>query len=293
VDFRIKNLLQTLFSSLPQGEQINYLFQRWVSKSLPPSEGRCQFKTEIAKEHYNNFLTYHTLENFSKKYYEFGAGWDLMVPLIFSQYGFECSVYDIRRLVKLNLINHSLAFIQKEGMLNKSTTSSKISDLSDLERAFKVKYFAPFDAKKTSFKENTFDFSSSTFVLEHIPKDDIHDLLAETYRILKSGGILSIRIDYKDHWAYFDQTITPYNFLKYSSKEWKKYNPALHYQNRMRHAEYMAIIQKIGFEVVKEEVETPDKNLEHALLNLPIHKDFNGFQFDDLKVLSSKLILRK
>jgi SAM-dependent methyltransferase len=117
--------------------------------------------------------------------------------------------------------------------------------------------------------------------------------LKETHRLLKPGGILSMRIDYKDHWSYFDNSIGPYNFLVYSKKKWKRYNPSLHYQNRMRHSDYLRIIKEVGFTLVKEDLDIPSIQLERRLRQLKIHSDFKSYSFDDLKILSSELVLIK
>lgn len=176
---------------------------------------------------------------------------------------------------------------------NQETIFKRIKTTEDLKRLYHINYIAPCDARHTDFQDNSIDFSSSTFALEHIPPDDILLLLQETYRILKPGGILSMRIDYKDHWAYFDQSISAYNFLKYSKKEWNKYNPSLHYQSRMRHSDYIRLIEKSGFNVVKEEVDLPSREQEADLQALKIHSDYSGYHFEDLKILSSKLVLSK
>ena len=73
--------------------------------------------------------------------------------------------------------------------------------------SYKLNYIAPKDTRETGFNENYFDFISSTVTLEHIPKKNILLILKECYRILNRGGILSMIIDYQDHWSYFDKKI--------------------------------------------------------------------------------------
>jgi hypothetical protein len=65
--------------------------------------------------------------------------------------------------------------------------------------------------------------------------------MRECHRLCHSGSVLSLKIDYSDHYANADLTISKYNFLRYSAAEWRKYNPSLHYQNRLRHCDYRKI----------------------------------------------------
>ena len=48
------------------------------------------------------------------------------------------------------------------------------------------------------------DFVSSTNTLEHIPATDIGPILAECRRLLRPDGVVSCRIDMRDHYSYFD-----------------------------------------------------------------------------------------
>src|SRR5207245_10558273 len=64
---------------------------------------------------------------------------------------------------------------------------------------------------------------------------------------------MSCRIDYTDHYSHFDKSISPYNFLQYSDKAWALFNPPLHYQNRLRHRDYLDLLRAAGFAVVEEQ----------------------------------------
>ena len=64
---------------------------------------------------------------------------------------------------------------------------------------------------------------------------------------------MSCVIDYLDHYSYFDKKISAYNYLQYSDATWALFNPALHYQNRLRHRDYLDLFYAAGFEVVEEE----------------------------------------
>ena len=88
-----KAALQRGLGLMPQGERVNYLFQRHVARSLPGGEPVVRRKLARARQH---------LEAFGRPgedavFYEFGAGWDLAIPLSYAALGVRRQVLvDIR-----------------------------------------------------------------------------------------------------------------------------------------------------------------------------------------------------
>ncbi|BAO75037.1 class I SAM-dependent methyltransferase [Winogradskyella sp. PG-2] len=296
MNFKYKCYIQRFFSTIPNGEKLNYLFQKNITKTLPVSDSKFLFKVEMAIRHKDNFKKFNSIENPANNYYEFGAGWDLIIPIAISHLGYEVDVIDIRKLLINDLVkdsierfnnpnfNHPLKIVKKSPLKK---------DLSNLKEDFGLSYYAPEDARQTKYDDNHFDFSSSTSTMEHIPPNDILKILNETYRIMKKGGVLSMDIDYIDHWAYFDSNISYYNFLKYSSEEWKKFNPDLNYQNRLRHSDYMKIISQTPFEVVKNKPRLPNELQRNALRNLKLADMYKNYSYEDIEITGSEIVLRK
>ena len=162
-----------------------------------------------------------------------------------------------------------------------------------LEKNKNFYYCAPKDARDTGFEKDYFDFASSTEVFEHVPEKDLYNILVETYNILKPGGIFILKIDYRDHWAFFDKKISIYNYLKYSEQEWDKYNPSLHYQNRLRHIDHIEIIKKTSFEIVSIDLNLPNNEELIQLKSLKVSEKFKKYSINDLSIKSSIIILRK
>ncbi len=303
MNFKIKAGLQKLFSALPYGERINYVFQRFVTRGLPLTEEKFIKKVnDTSLTHYRNFIEFNRIVaggNVPPRYYEFGAGWDLITPVTFSLLGFEVTCIDIRKLVIPSLIQQTLErFNRLAGTL--SFTYPAIADadtgmpiLEQLAKRLNVHYRAPMDAAKTDFPDNHFDCMSSTDVLEHIPPADIPPILEECFRILKPGGVLSMIIDYRDHYMYFDANVSPYDFLQYSAQQWQSYNCSLHYQNRLRHSDYLRAIQQSGFVVMKEQRAAPNADGLAKLERLTLDSSFQHYDRDDLRILGSLLVLVK
>lgn len=297
MNFKYKCFLQTFFSNIPKGEKANYLFQKYFTKSLPPSYDQFLGKVTTAFNHYNNFKEHNQLSIKNNRYYEFGAGWNLIIPLAMSFLDFEVYCIDIKRLIIKELIDDSLYKFNfnRNNLpfhLNRPIILDK-NNLASLKSRYMLRYYAPKDARATQFDENYFDFISSSLTLEHIPKNDILLILRECYRILSKGGILSITIDYQDHWSYFDKSISIYNYLKYTSEEWKKYNPSLHYQNRMRHSDYLDLISQTDFNIVKEIPRLPSEAEKETLKALNISEEFKKYEIDDLAIRGCEIVLRK
>ena len=293
MNFKLKNLIQHFLSNIPYGYNINFLLQRYVTKKLPPSITDFEKKIHIAKIHHKNYEDYNNIDIKTNNYFEFGADWNLAIPLYFLTKGFNVYCIDIRKLVNIGLILDSLFKINS---LNKSNyfSNSHLTDkniLNTLKPNFN--YLAPVDAKYTSFDNNHFDFISSSVTMEHIPFEDLLDIFNECYRILKNGGIFSMEIDYKDHWSYSDNNLSIYNFLKFSKKKWRYYNPSLHFQNRLRHSDYINIIKQTKFKIVDLVVDSPSSIDKSILNSLKLDDYLKNYSYDDIAIKGSIIVLRK
>ena len=56
------------------------------------------------------------------------------------------------------------------------------------------------------------------------------------------------------------------NYLRFTNHQWKKYNHKFHYQNRLRHYEYINIFKNTGFTVVEENLIYAEKNIKKLYL---------------------------
>ncbi len=116
-------------------------------------------------------------------------------------------------------------------------------------------------------------------------------ILTECYRILSKNGIISFKIDYGDHYSYFDSKISVYNYLKYGKQEWGKYNCSLHYQNRLRHKDYKRFLENAGFQILQEEKFFPQD--VSILESMPVCKEFDCYTVEELKPTGGWFVARK
>ena len=78
------------------------------------------------------------------------------------------------------------------------------------------------DASKLQLPANSIDYQISYNVFEHIPPDVIVSILKEGNRLVRDNGLFVHRIDFTDHFAHSDKSITFVNFLQYNDHEWEK-----------------------------------------------------------------------
>jgi SAM-dependent methyltransferase len=256
--WKAKAALQTVFSRVPGGESLNYLCQRRIFRNLPVSDDIFRATVDNARRHLENLKQRGSVPVDEATFYEFGAGKDLIVPLTYYCLGVaEQVVVDIRDLARAELIVHALRRLSAGVVPDLVRSPEAALDLRGRRQrlaALGITYRAPCDARATGLADASVDYVTSTSTLEHIPPADIRLILQESRRILRPGGVMSMLIDYQDHYSYADTSISAYNFLRYDDREWARWNPSLQYQNRLRHSEYLATFEAEGFEVVNDEI---------------------------------------
>lgn len=301
-----KRLIQNILSKIPFGERINLWMQINVTKGLPLSELGLTSKKDAAKFHIDNYMNFNKDNNndLTKIFsFEFGAGYDLVVPLIFSFLNLN-KIYcvDIKYKISAFLIKDILIRLASSNEFKnpkaEKNSFSTVINASNIKKVlmedFNIHYEAPMDAATTNLPDKSIDLIVSNATLEHVPKDSIRRILKESYRILKPGGVLSHSIDYKDHWAYTDSSLSYYDFLKYNEKEWKYKNPDLNYQNRLRHRDYEELFISEGFKIVMNNPFQPSEKDKNMLKNLKVNEYFEtNYTFEELSILSGTFALTK
>lgn len=214
---------------------------------------------------------------------EFGAGQSLVQNLYLSDLVEKQLLVDLNPMIDFDLVESARKLLSQKYPLR---ANSKIYNDDDLNK-YGIWYRAPYDASSTDIGDSTLDACISTNTLEHIPPQSIENIFNELYRVLKPTGIVSAKIDYSDHYAHTDKNISLFNYLKYSNKEWKKYNHNCHYQNRLRHYEYIKIFKVAGFDVIDEELIFDEKNIPADITELYKEKDMTW------QATSAHIVLRK
>ena len=134
--------------------------------------------------------------------------------------------------------------------------------------------------------DNSFEIIFSHAVLEHVRKGEFRETMQQCYRLLKSDGVMSHVVDFKDH---LDGSL---NNLRFSSSLWERDWFAVNsnfYTNRLRFSEVVRIFEESGFEV---------KVLDISHYNtIPIRrkllsKEFSHLSDEDLSVSETHLVMQ-
>jgi hypothetical protein len=144
------------------------------------------------------------------------------------------------------------------------------------------------DIRSTGLESDSIDLIVSNNTLEHVPANVLSGAFAEFRRLLRAGGIMSHGIDLSDHFSHFDPTISPYNFLRFSTRLWRLFNSGLAYQNRLRYSDYRALHESSGFEVVDSLARAPRAaELIKLLVSVTLADEFVRYSADDLAITTA------
>jgi SAM-dependent methyltransferase len=288
-----KAALQRALGMMPQGERLNYVFQRHVLHSFPVGDAALRQKFTRAVRHLEAFEEHGAgVPAAEAMFFEFGAGWDLAIPLAYAQLGVGRQVLvDIRPSARTELLSETISAFDRlrpelEEVAGRSLRAlgGPVASLAELETRFGIRYLAPCDARATGLPAGSVDFVSSTDTCEHIPSADLAAIFAECRRLLRPGGAFSCRIDLQDHYAYFDPSLSRYNFLRFSDRTWALVNSPLHFQNRLRAPEYLRLVRDTGLEIVVDNPSGPGKQGRAELQTLPLAERFRSYSPDELGV---------
>ncbi len=300
MNWKYKALAQRALSTVPYGVHVNSLLSRHVTKTMPRSDAEFIEIVARAKDYSDAFRKYSERNIADAVCLEIGAGQDFAIPLAMYAFGVNHHILlDIQRLVSWKLVNDTIEKIQRLGAQLGMTripdrhANGRRDLLSILKDSYGMDYRAPCHARSTGLDSESVDLITSTAVLQHVPLEEIRAMMGECRRLLRRGGLVCHLIGYHDHYADFDRKISVYNFLQYSDKAWRLYSPALQYQNRLRHRDYVELAQAAGFEVVAERREDGSSSDLDTLRRLPLNERFRGYIPEELAVRSGLIVLRK
>lgn len=143
-------------------------------------------------------------------------------------------------------------------------------------------YRAPADARKTGLPSSSADVYYSLAVAEHIPARELRDVLEESFRILKPGGLCYHYIQPTMHAAAFDSSAVGVDYLRCSEFVWNTFfaNP-ISYENRLRGVDYLRMLEAAGFTIVAS-WRTLDVASLNALPGLKVDSKFAGYSREEL-----------
>lgn len=297
VNWRVKAVLQGVFSASPGGHHLNYLFQKHVTHAWPRSGEQLEEMLARAEQYLEALQRLTGARPENAQFYEFGAGAELGMQLALYCLGVNHqTVVDIRPLARLSLVSSTARGLQalspNHRMARGSEEPHGTALTGQLDTLYGIKYLAPCDARDTGLPAASFSCITSTNTMEHIPGPDLREILVECRRLIASDGVLISQIDYQDHYSYFDSNVSVYNYMRYPASRWRWYNPALHYQNRLRHSDYRRAITEAGWHILEEVIQGGSPDDLAAVNAMDLSTDFRGYAPEDLAIRSAVIVAR-
>ena len=285
MNWKLKAGIFRVLELMPFGDEVLLQLQKTITREVPRKASALDELFIASKKVLANFRANGGSVHGETRFLEIGAGRDLAVALALRFQGVpRITCIDIGRLARLDLIQHAANYLAlKDGTAVPVFRTWK--DLCD----FGIDYVAPGNIEAMAARGERADCFYSTDVLEHIPVDALFRTIRASSSLLGHRGLSVHAVDYSDHYARSQAGLSRFNFLTYSDAQWKRYNPSLHYVNRLRHSQLVRLFTDAGFNVLCEEptVNAPEVNIIESLAD-----QFRGLEPADLFTQQAWLVCR-
>jgi hypothetical protein len=299
----LKSAVQRAISLLPASSKWNEFFQTYVTRSLDLTPERFDARLEYCGRHLRNFLELQPENATGFSVFELGTGWYPVVPVgLFLCGAGKSWTVDIAPLLESKRVTAMLwKFVEygASGALIKYLPrviprrleilrglAEKGGEPEQLLREMEIE-FRVVDAQNTGLPASAIDLFTSTGVLEYIPRTVLRNILLEAKRVGKDRAVQSHYLNLVDQFSYFDNSITPFNFLKFSNRAWSYLNSPIIWQNRLRITDFRALFVEAGYRMVKEENTT---GRAEDLAKVKLAPEFAGYRREDLLVILSWVV---
>ncbi|MYA16696.1 MAG: class I SAM-dependent methyltransferase [Gammaproteobacteria bacterium] len=299
----LKAAIQGVLSRLPEPQRYNRLFQRHVTRSLQLADDQFLGKWRQCERHIATFQEAGgTTENCVVA--ELGTGWFPTTTVGLALCGArEVISVDPQPLVDREQLIAVLELYQRhlesksvalpcggtdQALDRIAALLARPGSVGDMMARLGVRLLVT-DARSLDLPDRSIDFFVSNNTLEHIPGDVLLDILREFHRLARDDAVMSHLINMADHYRSVDTSISVYNFLRFSERRWKKFNNALHYQNRLRVSDFRRIHAEAGWELVGED---SHGGPVEVLRSVSLAPEFRHYKEEDLLVYRSWMISR-
>lgn len=214
---------------------------------------------------------------------EIGSGWFPTIPIMLGVGGAQ-------RILMSDLNPHmdAVTFASTLRFLKRAMPSNeRLQGVNDIDN-LPIIYMAPFDTD--AIRDGTIDFVISRTVLEHIPSNDIYQLLTALRSKLSPAGLMMHLVDHSDHFEHSDKSISKINFLTWSSRKHAVINFLTREgENRMRHHEYLPLFEMAGYRVTS--TSQVHESTRVRVRSLRLAPPYSSMSADQLATLSSVYVL--
>lgn len=300
----LKAIVQKIVSFLPFRDNINYIFQKYVTKGVDLTDYYFFDRMVHAKAHIEGYAKYAKKPR-PDSYLELGTGWYPVVPVSMFLVGVPV-IYsvDISELITKDRLHRTLV------KFTETYTANKLSDyipfqeekykilenllanweqtaLATILKQLNITYLLE-DARSLSLPDSSVDLVSSNNTFEHIYPGILYPIVKDLMRVVsKSTGIMSHFVDMSDHFAHFDRSISIYNFLQFSDKQWAWIDNSIQPQSRLRFDDYLHMFKSLGVPITESTCWEGDVNL---LTPLHLATQYRNIPLDRLAISHCHLV---
>jgi len=294
----LKAIVQKTISFLPFSRDINYFFQKYVTKGVYLTDEYFYDRLEHARAHLDAFRKYSN-RPLPSSILEIGTGWYPIVPVSFFLAGTE-KIYSVdisfliskqrlhttlRRLAECHqadlLKNHIQVLPERVSVMMDLLEQYDQLSLEEILNQLQIHYLVE-DATRLSLPDQSIDLVNSNNTFEHIYPDTLVSILQQFKRVIrKDGGVMSHFIDMSDHFAHFDRSINIYNFLRFTDRQWKWIDNSIQPQNRLRIYDYKQIYSDLDISIDGESSRAGDPA---ALSTIPLAPEFSGQPLEEVAI---------
>lgn len=294
MNWKLKCVASHILAKLPYSDDVydmvqKHLTGRWTRNVEKYLDGPNPYleHLEAFEAHYGDVT--------EATYFEFGVARDLFSNLLNYCCGLSSQIgVGLRPLARPELVNHAIEGLQKIRREEFTRVPDRLVGedfLEELKDWYGIDYRAPCDASKTDLPDGSIDLVASTSTLEHIPPDSIREILTECRRLCTERSVLSMEIDYSDHYSHRDKSITPYNFLRFPESKWRHINMPHYYVNRLRHGDHRKLFEEAGFRVISERAVVPP-DAEEMLDSIELAEKYRDHPREDLLKTRGVFVLK-
>lgn len=294
MDWRVKGVLQGLLSRVPGGTIVNDALQRAAGGRRDESAHiDLKFKADwLVQMKVLRDLGFRVQ---GRDLLEIGTGWLPVFPLCFALAGARrCHTFDLHRHLNpavmakaLHELERHLPAIAQACGDAESLVRERWQRLAgagagaDILAAAGIEYHAPADATLTGLPDASVALVFSNSVLEHVTPEVLAPMMRESRRVLQPDGLSLHSVNCGDHYAYFDRTITQVHYLRFSDRQWRKWNNDLLYQNRLRPVDFIDAARAAGMEVLLD-MHVPRPELMARFEQIPFAPEFRRYPPEQL-----------
>jgi hypothetical protein len=300
----LKAIVQKALSVLPGGRIGNTFLQQHFTKSLEMNDNKFELTLLRCRKHLESYFAIkgHSQTGFSVL--ELGTGWYPLIPIGNYLCGASHSwTFDVEpllspertrlalelysRYAQRGTLTSLLPWVEEDRVrflldLAQRTDGSSASEILQPMQIYPVVG----DASKTELPSGSIDFFFSNTTLQYVPEGVIAALFREFRRLAAPGAVMSHFITPRDDFAFFDGSITSYNFLQFSDATWRLLAGAIHSQNRLRPSDYRRLHKAERWTVSAEDnIQGSPEDLRHVHLA----EKFRKYPQEDLLCLETWL----